>query len=619
MSYPHGHRYPEHMARVLLMLVIVSGLIAGSGAQVLAEPASWPAFVELATGGMAVRGEFYAPDRSVAGAGRTTAVAGTPAIRRIVDQRPGDPLAVAAQLTVELGTPVYPNVVGHLAQTSEPSYRDQWALENTGLAGGTVDADVDAEDAWHYSTGDASIVVAIIDSGVDASHPDLAPRLWENAGEIPGNGLDDDGNLYIDDTYGWDFVGKDPVPDDDVDHGTGVAAIVAADVNGVGITGVAPRTRIMPLRSCFPDGLGDSFCSAADVIDAVFYAIDNGASVINLSLGFDGGPVLGLELALAEARAAGIIVVAAAGNFGSTLVLYPASSGLDNVVSVASTDRYDDLSSFSSFSTTLVDIGAPGEEILTAAVVLPGFDDYVVVDGTSFSAPHVSGTAALMLSVNPALTPAQIIDLLKVYGDRRPALASTTVAGTRLNAGQAVFAARLLDIHDSIFRDNIVWLARREITRGCNPPDNNRFCPDDPVTRGEMAAFLVRALGLTEGAGSDTFSDDDDSVFQADIERLAAAGITKGCNPPDNDLFCPDHVVTREQMAAFLVRALGHTDASGGGFLDVALDSVFLADINRLATAGITRGCNPPANTQFCPADVVTRGQMAAFLHRALK
>jgi hypothetical protein len=132
-----------------------------------------------------------------------------------------------------------------------------------------------------------------------------------------------------------------------------------------------------------------------------------------------------------------------------------------------------------------------------------------------------------------------------------------------------------------------------------------------------MAAFLVRALDLTERL-DDPFSDDDESIFEADIEKLAAAGITKGCNPPDNDRFCPDHKVTREQMAAFLVHALDYTDDGDGDLFIDDDDSIFEHDIDCLATAGVTKGCNPPANTRYCPTSYVTRGQMAAFLHRAL-
>jgi hypothetical protein len=174
------------------------------------------------------------------------------------------------------------------------------------------------------------------------------------------------------------------------------------------------------------------------------------------------------------------------------------------------------------------------------------------------------------------------------------------------------------DDDGSIFEPDIEWLAGEGITRGCNPPVNDMFCPHDPVTRGQMAAFLVRALNLTDDGGGNTFVDDDGSIFENDIAKLAAAGITKGCNPPLNDMFCPNDNVTRGQMAAFLVRALVYTD-DGGGDLFVDDDgSIFESDIDKLATAGVTRGCNPPVNDRFCPTSNVTRGQMAAFLHRAL-
>jgi hypothetical protein len=176
---------------------------------------------------------------------------------------------------------------------------------------------------------------------------------------------------------------------------------------------------------------------------------------------------------------------------------------------------------------------------------------------------------------------------------------------------------RFSDVDGSnVFAADIEWLAASGITRGCNPPANDRFCPDEPVTRGQMAAFLVRALSPPSG-GDVEFVDDGQSVFESDIETLAGSGITRGCNPPRNDRFCPDDPVTRGQMAAFLVRALGYVDTGGIGFVDDN-GSVFEDDIARLATAGVTRGCNPPTNDRFCPEDPVTRGQMAAFLNRAL-
>jgi hypothetical protein len=131
-----------------------------------------------------------------------------------------------------------------------------------------------------------------------------------------------------------------------------------------------------------------------------------------------------------------------------------------------------------------------------------------------------------------------------------------------------------------------------------------------------MAAFLVRGLSLPVPAGVDTFIDDNDSVFQEDIEALATAGITAGCNPPVNNRFCPEQRLTRGQMAAFLTRAYGYPSASGNRFVDDD-DSIFEGAIEALAAAGVTSGCNPPANDRFCPDATLTRGQMAAFLHRA--
>ncbi len=174
------------------------------------------------------------------------------------------------------------------------------------------------------------------------------------------------------------------------------------------------------------------------------------------------------------------------------------------------------------------------------------------------------------------------------------------------------------DDDGNIHEGNIEAIAAGGITLGCNPPVNDLYCPATPVTRGQMAAFLVRAMGYTDDGGGNKFTDDDDSVFEADIDKLATAGVTLGCNPPVNDLYCPGSPVTRGQMAAFLVRAMGYTDSSGGNRFTDDDDSVFEADIDKLATAGVTLGCNPPTNTEFCPNAAVTRDQMASFLARAL-
>jgi hypothetical protein len=177
-------------------------------------------------------------------------------------------------------------------------------------------------------------------------------------------------------------------------------------------------------------------------------------------------------------------------------------------------------------------------------------------------------------------------------------------------------SGRFLDDDDSIHEADVERLEELGITRGCNPPLNDRYCPAENVTREQMAAFLKRAAGLPSTA-ADFFVDDAGSVFEADINAIAEAGVTRGCNPPDNDRYCPAQNVSRGQMAAFLARAFSLPPATADYFIDDA-GSIFEADINAIAQAGVTRGCNPPDNDRYCPTDTVTRAQMASFLVRAV-
>ena len=179
-------------------------------------------------------------------------------------------------------------------------------------------------------------------------------------------------------------------------------------------------------------------------------------------------------------------------------------------------------------------------------------------------------------------------------------------------------APPFVDIAASVHFDDIVFIADLGITKGCNPPANTEYCPDAEVSRGQMAAFLVRALGLTDDGGKDWFNDDNSSVFESDINKLAAAGITTGCTA-DGSRFCPADSVTRGEMAAFLVRAWGYNDPGPGDWFVDDDESMFEGEIDRLKTAGITVGCNPPANDRFCPEEPVERDQMASFLARALR
>src|SRR5690606_10115873 len=343
-------------------------------------------------------------------------------------------------------------------------------------------------------------------------------------------------------------------------------------------------------------------------------ATDMGADIINLSLGGEAAHPGPLADAVAYAEQAGVVIVAAAGNDGVDLdgrSFVPATLPHSNVVAVTATDRRNELAPRSNFGVQTVELAAPGVEIVTTTIDSLG--RYRTRSGTSFAAPHVSATFALMKSVNPTLAPVDLADIAGRHGLSRRSLSGVTTYGTRLQVDTATMAASFVDIA-GVFEYDIVWMALEGLTRGCNPPANDRYCPDRPVTRGELAAFLHRALGVP--LGPDAFSDDDGSVFEPHINALARAGLTRGCNPPHNDRFCPDRHVTRGELAAFLHRALNLSDGPDRFSEDDG--SVFEPHINALARPGLTRACNPPHIDRFCPDRHATRGELAAFLNRAL-
>jgi SpoIID/LytB domain protein len=214
---------------------------------------------------------------------------------------------------------------------------------------------------------------------------------------------------------------------------------------------------------------------------------------------------------------------------------------------------------------------------------------------------------------------------VRFHGRKGSSSTSVTRASTwvRSNLGLRstyilrIFLPPFWDDDGNTHEQNIVRIYEAGITRGCNPPTNDKYCPTDSVTREQMAAFMVRALGLTRTSGIRFRDVPQGSTFERDIDRLATAGITRGCNPPANDRFCPKDAVSRDQMAAFLSRSLGLTNEGTKRFRDVPRGSTFERDINRIAHAGITHGCNPPTNDRYCPGTPVTRAEMASFLARA--
>ncbi len=325
------------------------------------------------------------------------------------------------------------------ALPNDTRFGELWGLHNTGQTvgwlPGTPDADVDAPEAWDVTTG-AGVTVAVIDTGVALAHPDLAANAWRNPDEVAGNGLDDDGNGYVDDIVGWDFVQEDATPQDGHGHGTHVAGTVAAVAgNGLGVAGVAPGARIMALRMMGADGTG----TTADAVEALLYASANGAAVANNSWG-DTEDSQAVRDAVAAADAAGMLVVAAAGNSAGDNDAdphYPSGIELPNVVSVAATDNRDARAWFSNVGRATVDLAAPGASILSTWPA----SGYRVLDGTSMATPHVSGAAALAKAAFPTATAAGLKALLLRTADARSSLAGLIATGGRLNANAAVRCA----------------------------------------------------------------------------------------------------------------------------------------------------------------------------------
>src|SRR4029079_17313442 len=268
-----------------------------------------------------------------------------------------------------------------------------------------------APGAWDTTAGQG-VIVAVVDTGVDATHPDPTHNLWVNAAEIPRNEIDDDGNGFIDDTRGWDFVNSDNDPRDGHGHGTHVSGTIAAEGNnGAGVIGVAYRATIMPVRGL--DNSGNGFDSV--LATAITYAANNGADIINASWGGPGS-AQAIADAVSYAHSLGVAVVVAAGNDSADARnYYPA--GLSKVITVAATGADDTLAYFSNFGSR-IDVSAPGLDILSLAgagtamgtLVAPG---YTRASGTSMAAPHVAGLAALILARYPTYTNEELRTVLR--------------------------------------------------------------------------------------------------------------------------------------------------------------------------------------------------------------
>lgn len=369
----------------------------------------------------------------------------------------------------DFGTPPPPDnpsipTSGSGGSGADTHFSSQWGMNQIGV-----------KDAWAQNgKGSDQIVVAVIDTGVDYTHEDLVDNIWRNPGETgtdaqgrdkSSNGVDDDGNGYVDDVIGWDFVSNDNMPYDlttslmdmilgggNPGHGTHCAGNVAARAdNGKGIVGVAPNVKIMPLRFLSEKGQG----TIADAVKAVKYGVDNGAHVLSNSWGSEGDdpndPATEmLKDTIRHAEANNVLFVAAAGNGhqgvgydndNDSRPAYPASYDMDVIVSVAAIDESGALGSFSNWGARGVDLGAPGVKVFSTVVANKYSDTVIDIpgmitatwDGTSMAAPHVSGAAALYLSKHPQASFKEVKDALINSVKRTSQLGSKTVSGGQLD------------------------------------------------------------------------------------------------------------------------------------------------------------------------------------------
>jgi subtilisin family serine protease len=319
---------------------------------------------------------------------------------------------------------------------NDAMFEQLWALRNTGQSGGRSGADINAARAWDLATGRADVYVGVVDSGVDYNHADLAANVWSNAGEIAGNGVDDDGNGYVDDVHGINGFSGSGDPMDHFGHGTHVAGTIAAQGNnGIGVAGVNWNAKVIACSLLDADSLGAFVSGAVRCLDYLYdLKTRRGLDVVatNNSWGWIGGPSRALQDAIGRQHAAGILFVASAGNNAldtSEIAHYPASYDLPNVISVAATDDTDHKAIFSNYGRTSVHIAAPGVAVLSTT---PG-DSYEAHSGTSMASPHVTGVLALLKAQDPGRDWIKLKNLLLAGGAEVDSM-RFTISGRRLLA-----------------------------------------------------------------------------------------------------------------------------------------------------------------------------------------
>jgi subtilisin family serine protease len=388
----------------------------------------------------------------------------------------------------------------------DPSFARQWGLENAGATSGLVGADIAAVEAWDVTTGSRDVVVAVIDTGVDIRHPDLVANIWRNPGEIPGDGIDNDRNGFVDDVHGWNFTRRNANPHDDNGHGTHVAGTIGAvGNNGLGVAGIAWQVSILPLKFLDRNGSGSTSAAVAAINYATRMRRDFGVSIVATNNSWGGaGSSAALRAAIDAGGEAGILFVAAAGNDGTDndrTPSFPASYRSEAVIAVAATDRSDRLATFSNVGLTSVDIAAPGVAILSTA---PNAR-YATFSGTSMATPHVSGTLALLAAAQPTADAATLRTALLESVRPVPDLAGRIATGGVVDAAAAL--ERLLSGEAAEPSEAVDPAPETPAPAGpseTSPPEPPS--PTPPGSSGDVGDLRRTALPIPQRSGDVTIS-----------------------------------------------------------------------------------------------------------------
>lgn len=413
---------------------------------------------------------------------------------------------------------------------------------------------VNAPEAWAAGYTGQGITVAVVDTGVDLDHPDLVNNIYVNPGEIPGNGIDDDQNGFVDDVSGYDFVSDDADPNDRNGHGTHVAGTIASANNGFGSTGIAPDAKILPVKVLSDNGSGSTFSVAA----GIRYAADMGADVINLSLG--GGFSRTVQAAVSYANSLGSVVIAAAGNEGAGQPSFPArlASTLTNVISVGAHDSNGRIAGFSNSvgGSNALQIDAPGVGIYSTYAG----GRFGNLSGTSMASPHVAGVAALALSANPNLSPSELRGLL-ADGVTRQSIGSDAVGMVNAATTVAYAAAGLTSASGNATSSNASGFA-----------GNARSSRAISIGPGAILpiAFTTTQLGNADD-GRLTISEFGSDLIETTSETSFVVSTS------DSRAFVFDTLASRDEyFADFATESFEGLLDSAGGFVDAQQEVQFL-------------------------------------------